>query len=42
MTNDTALAFQPLEALNTPDDGFDWFHGFSIGVGLGLIALSAT
>lgn len=42
MTNDTGLAFETLEAMDAPDDGLDWFHGFSIGVGLGLIALSAT
>lgn len=42
MTHDSSLAFEALEAMDAPDDGLDWFHGFSVGVGLGLIALSAT
>lgn len=40
--NNLVLEFQALEAMDAPDDGFDWFKGFSIGVGLGMIALSVT
>lgn len=39
-TND--LSFETLEAMDAPDDGYDWFLGFSQGVALGLIALSLT
>lgn len=39
-TND--LAFEALEGMDAPDDGYDWFRGFSQGVALGLIALSLT
>lgn len=31
-----------LEPMSAPDDGWDWFKGFSIGIGAGLIALSLT
>jgi hypothetical protein len=41
-TNGFELEFQALEAMDAPSDGMDWATGFTIGVGLGLIALSVT
>lgn len=36
------LEFVELESMDAPDDGWDWFRGFSTGVALGAIALSLT
>lgn len=41
-SNGFALEFQDLEAMDAPSDGMDWATGFTIGIGLGLIALSVT
>ncbi|MBB3156860.1 hypothetical protein FHS07_000544 [Microbacterium proteolyticum] len=38
----STLEFVELDSMDAPDDGWDWFRGFSYGVALGLIALSAT
>lgn len=42
MHTTSALEFVELDSMDAPDDGWDWFRGFSYGVALGLIALSAT
>jgi hypothetical protein len=42
MQNASTLEFVELEEMSAPDDGWDWFRGFSYGVALGLIVLSAT
>ncbi|MGO4453407.1 MpaA2 family daptide-type RiPP [Arthrobacter sp. RAF14] len=36
------LDFVELESMDAPDDGWDWFRGFSVGVAAGAIALSLT
>lgn len=42
MDTTSTLDFVELDSMDAPGDGFDWFRGFSYGVALGLIALSAT
>ena len=38
----SALEFVELDALDAPDDGWDWFRGLSLGVALGLFGLSVA
>ncbi|MFF8188025.1 MpaA2 family daptide-type RiPP [Microbacterium sp. NPDC016588] len=38
----STLEFVELDALDAPDNGWDWVRGFSYGVALGLIAVAAT
>lgn len=42
MNSPNDLSFETLEGMDAPDDGYDWFLGFSQGVALGMIALSLT
>ena len=36
------LDFIELESMDAPDDGWDCFRGFTVGVALGAVALSLT
>lgn len=42
MQNAPTLEFVELESMSAPDDGWDWFRGFSYGVAAGFIVLAAT
>lgn len=41
-TNAPVLDFVELDALEAPDDGWDWVRGFHVGIALGGIALALT